>query len=193
MKKLLCLGLVVLAGGGCSSMNNTQAGALGGGLIGAAAGTIVGAATGHPGAGAAIGTAAGAGIGALAGHSQDKAEARQAKAQADAAAAYAATHPPMSIADVVSLTHSHVSPKLIIDQIRATNSYYNLTPADITYLQQQGVSEQVISVMISRRGPDAVYVQPRPTGHVYVVEPPPPPVSVGLGVGFVSGPRCRRW
>src|SRR5436309_678443 len=64
MKRKLIAGTVLLMCCGCSSMNNTEAGALGGGLIGGALGTIVGAACHNPLAGAAIGAAGGAGVGA---------------------------------------------------------------------------------------------------------------------------------
>src|SRR5262245_45505398 len=77
MKRRMLAGALLLACCGCSSMNNTEAGALGGGLIGGALGTIVGAACHNPLAGAAIGAAGGAGVGALAGHAEDRAEKRE--------------------------------------------------------------------------------------------------------------------
>src|SRR5437899_2130105 len=134
MKKINWLGgLLILGASGCSSMNNTEAGALGGGAIGAGVGALVGAATGHAGAGARIGGAAGAGVGALAGHSEDRAEARQKKAVDD----YAAAHPPVSINDVVQMTQQHISDDIIIGQIRSSYSAYALTAADITFMKQQ--------------------------------------------------------
>src|SRR5947199_7933689 len=64
MKRTLILaGILLVSGGGCSTMNNTEAGAAGGGILGGLIGTVAGAASGHPLAGAAIG----AGAGALAG------------------------------------------------------------------------------------------------------------------------------
>jgi hypothetical protein len=177
MKELLIGGLLLLSAG-CSSMNNTEAGALGGGVVGAAVGTVVGAACRNPLAGAAIGGATGAGIGALAGHSEDRREARAAAA----AQAYAAAHPPMSLTDVVSMVQNHISDPVIINQIRTTNSTYNLTAEQITWLKSQGVSDSVVFEMQSRQG---VLVQPAP---VYMVEPPPPSVGVGVGIGY-----GRRW
>jgi len=185
MKKINWLGgLLILGASGCSSMNNTEAGALGGGAIGAGVGALVGAATGHAGAGALIGGATGAGIGALAGHSEDRAEARQKKAVDD----FAAAHPPVSINDVIQMAQSHVSDDVIIRTIATSYSAYALTAADVTYMKQQGVSDQVISYMQARAAPGSMVV---PGRTVYVVEPyGPPPVAVGVGIGYGYH---RRW
>ena len=86
MKRTWLSGLVLLLGCGCSSMNNTEAGALGGGAIGAGLGTLFGAAFHHPLAGALVGGATGATVGGLAGRAEDRQEARdQAVAQQQAA------------------------------------------------------------------------------------------------------------
>jgi outer membrane protein with glycine zipper len=180
------LGAVVILGAcGCNSMNNTEAGALGGGAIGAGAGALLGAATGHAGAGAAIGAGVGAVTGGLIGHSEDRAEDRQKKAAAD----WAAQNPPLGLPDVVQMTQQHISEDIIIRQMEVTRSYYNLRPEDITYLKSQGVSDRIIYVMQSRRGGGgAVVVQGQP---YYLVDPPPPPpVRVGVGFGYGYG---RRW
>src|SRR5262245_29241857 len=129
-KKWWVSGLLLLSAG-CSCMNNTEAGALGGGVIGGALGTVVGAACGRPLAGAAIGAGTGAGIGALAGHSEDR---REARAVANAQA-YAAAHPPLSLSDIASMAQNHISDGVIINQIRTTNSTYNLTAEQITWLK----------------------------------------------------------
>jgi len=167
-------------------MNNTESGALGGGVLGAGAGALLGSATGHAGAGAAIGAGVGAVTGGLIGNSQDKAEAKQKQAAAD----WAAQNPPLGLDGIVQMTQSHISDDLIIRQMVATRSYYNLRPEDITYLKSQGVSDQVIAYMQSRRGGgNAVVMQGRPP--IYVVEPAgPPPVSVGVGIGYGG---YRRW
>ena len=87
------------------------------------------------------------------------------------------------------------SDAVIIRQIDVTGSVFNLRPEDIQYLHDQRVSDQVISVMQSRRyapgvvvGPPGPYYAP-PPGTVVVVDPGPPPVGVGVGVGF--GGRFR--
>jgi hypothetical protein len=169
-------GLLILGMGGCNSMNNTEAGALGGGAIGAGTGALLGSLTGHAGAGAAIGAGVGAVTGGLIGNSQDKAEARHKEAVAE----WSAQHPPLALADVVQMTQQHISDDLIIHQMEVSRSYYNLRPEDITYLKSQGVSDRVVYTMQSRRGGGgATVVQVRPP--VYVVEREPPPVAVGIG------------
>ncbi len=177
MKKLWLSGLLLL-GCGCQSMNNTEAGAVGGGVVGGVLGTVVGAAAGRPLTGAAIGAGTGAAIGGLAGHSQDRAEARAAAN----AQAWANAHPPLSLSDVVTMVQNHISDAVIINQIRTTNSTYNLNAEQINWLKSQGVSDSVVFEMQSRQG---VLVQPAP---VYVVEPGAPSVGVGVGIGY-----GRRW
>ncbi len=176
-KRVLLYGMLLLATSGCSGMNNTQAGALGGGLVGAGVGTVIGGLSRHPAIGALAGAAVGSGVGALAGNSEDKREQRAAQAYAARA---------LQINDVVQLAQSGQSDDVILNQIYTTGSVYQLTPADLNYLRDQGVSNRVIMYMQSRT-PGAVMA---PRGAVYVVEPPPPPVAVG--VGFYSGPYYRR-
>jgi hypothetical protein len=171
-KKLWLGGLLILSCG-CESMNNTQAGAVGGGLVGAALGTVVGAAARNPLAGAAIGGAVGAGTGALVGNAEDRAQDRAARR----AAAIQAANPPLTLYDVAHMSQQHISDAVIINQIRYTNSMYNLSPDDINWLKQQGVSDSVVLEMQTRR---PVIVQ----GGAYVVQPAPVPVvGVGVGVG----------
>jgi uncharacterized membrane protein len=173
------VGLLLLSNVGCSGMNNTESGALGGGLIGGGIGALAGAACGRPLAGAAIGGAVGAGTGALIGHDEDKREDRAKQV----AAAYAAQM--MTLTDVVKMTQDHVSDDLIINQMNSTYSNFNLRPDEITYLKQQGVSDRVIMAMQMRRYPPPGYVYRgvAPAG-VVVVEPAPPPVAVGVGFGW---------
>jgi hypothetical protein len=177
-KKLLVGGLLLLSCG-CQCMNNTEAGALGGGIFGGALGTMVGLATHHPLAGAAIGAAAGTATGALVGNSEDR---REARAEARAAA-YASQNPPLTLQDVARMSQQHVSDSLIIQQIRTTSSVYHLAADDITWLKQMGVSDMVILEMQTRR---AAYVA-GPARVVYVEPAPPPPVAVGVGLGYGWG------
>ncbi len=182
MKKLVLGGMLLLACG-CESLNHTEKGVLAGGALGAVGGTLIGAAAGDPGLGAAIGAGAGAVTGGLIGNAEDRAERR-----ADARARdWAARNPPLSLADVVNLTHQHVGDELIIRQIETTRSFYSLTSQDIIFLRQQGVSERVIGYMQVRRPPLVGHVRPVPAAtHVYVYDPPP---SVSFGVGYGWGPR----
>ena len=183
--KRVSIYLLLLGSVGCSGMNNTEAGALGGGVIGGLFGTAVGAATGHPLAGAAIGGAAGAGIGGLAGHAEDRRDDRVKQAQA----AYAAQQ--MNLNDVVKLTQDHVSDNLIINQMDSTYSNFNLTAEQITYLKQMGVSDRVVGAMQHRRSPPPGYVYRGVPPGVVVVEPAP--VAVGIGFGYGGGYRRHCW
>jgi hypothetical protein len=179
-KQAILCSLLALAPFGCESMNNSQAGALGGGIIGAGVGTVIGGLTRHPLLGAAAGAAVGSGVGAMAGHSEDKRDQRVAQAYAARA---------LQVNDVVQLVQSGQSDDVIMNQIYTTGSVYQLTPADLNYLRQQQVSDRIIMYMQSRT---PGVVRAGPPGSVYVVGPPPPPVAVGVGIGF-GGPYGRRW
>jgi Glycine zipper len=176
-RKSLLLGLSFLVLTGCQTANQTN-GAVGGGIIGGALGLGVGALTRNPGAGLAIGAGTGALVGTAVGANKDIKEAKAAQAQQQA---YIAAHPPLSMTDVVQLANNGTSEAVIIQQMQTTNSVYNLTTADIQYLQGANVSQRVILEMQRRTPGSVVVVQPRP---VYLYPPPPPPVAVGVGVRF---------
>lgn len=188
MKRTLALaGILLVSGSGCSTMNNTEAGALGGGLLGAVGGTVIGAATGNPLAGAAIGGAGGALVGGAVGNAED----RQERKAVQAAAQWSAQNQ-MSLQDVVNLTHQHVGDRIIIQQMDTTYSNFQIRPEDITYLKQQGVSDGVIMAMQQRRVPPPGAYRARPNGGVVNYEPPPPP-PVSVGFGFSSGGYGPGW
>jgi hypothetical protein len=170
MKKKLWIGGLLVLCCGCESMNNTQSGALGGGLVGAALGTVVGVAARNPLAGAAIGGAVGAGTGALIGNSEDRREERWQRR----AAAVAAQQ--LTVYDIAHMSQQHLGDNLIINQIRTTNSAFSLSPDDINWLKQQGVSDPVVMEMQTRR---PIIVQGGGPAYVY---PAPGPV-IGVGVG----------
>jgi outer membrane lipoprotein SlyB len=177
---------------GCSSMSNTEGGALGGGLLGAGAGALIGHATGHTGAGAFIGAGAGALTGGLIGHAVDKSEERTA-AQVAAAGAEQQRQQ-LGMIDVVQLAQTHVADEVIIAQIRSTGSVFHLSSNDTIYLKQQGVSDAVVQEMLltANRYPRRVYTStPVYTERVYVVDPDPPPVAVGVGFGYTHYGRWR--
>jgi len=141
---------------GCaSSPNRAVEGSVIGGLIGAGAGAIIG----NQGRdrddgrtqGALIGGAIGALGGALAGSQIQKTPAAQqntAAAGTQQAAKQAAPNPnQVTITQVVDLTKQGVNEDVIVDRIRLTNSKYNLTPDDVEYLKQNGVSHKVLLEM----------------------------------------------
>ena len=50
--------------------------------------------------------------------------------------------------------NQHTPPDIIIRQIETTNSYYNLTAQDLTYLRQNGVPDMVAEVQVEATFPD---------------------------------------
>jgi hypothetical protein len=171
---------------GCSSMSNTGKDALVGGGLGAGVGALVDRATGGKGGtGAIVGGTAGALIGGAIGNEQDQKEKAAAQARA-----YAAAHPPVTVDDVIRLAQDRTPESVIVNQIRSTNSVYQLTTEDVERLNANGVSQAVIIEMQNRRGdcpprtryvavpagPPAYYLAPAPV----IYAPPPPPVGVGV-------------
>jgi len=59
--------------------------------------------------------------------------------------------PPMCVNDVIDLVKSGVSDTIILDQMHASQAYFNLNTDDILQLKQNGVSEYVIDAMIASR------------------------------------------
>jgi outer membrane lipoprotein SlyB len=181
---------LLLAACGCDSMNNTEKGMVGGGLIGTGFGAVIGSLFHHAGLGAAAGAIAGTAAGGLAGSAQDHREDRQ-KAQAlETARVIASQQPNVTVQDVVKMTLEHQPTDIIMRQIETTNSTYNLTVEDISYMTQYGVSSQVIGFMQGRRRIAVAPVVQPAVQRVYIYEPPPPPVSFGVGVGYGG---YRRW
>ncbi|AMV28302.1 hypothetical protein VT84_28120 [Gemmata sp. SH-PL17] len=185
------------AGAGCASMNNTEKGAIGGGVVGTALGTAVGAATGHTGAGAVIGGLAGTATGALVGNDIDKQERRDRDInQAAALAAAQQQQQRMGMFDVIRLAQGGHDDTVIINQIRTTGSTFQLTASDLDELKRAGVSSRVIAEMqAARPAPTRVIVRDAPSvvydsGPVYVrpapvvVVGPPRPYSYGYGYGY---------
>jgi Glycine zipper len=177
-RKLMAAGILALCCG-CSSMNNTESGMLGGGAIGGLLGAGVGALCHAPVAGAAIGAATGAAVGGIAGADADRQEHRaQVQAAAATAAAQQAAIRAPQYTEIVQMTRNGVPDANIIAQIRNSGAVYNPSPDDIMYLSQNGVSSAVIgAVQTCVPGtPPVVYGRP-----VYY-DPYAPPVSVGVGV-----------
>lgn len=181
-------------------MNNTERGAVGGGVVGAAAGTAIGAATGRPLLGAAIGAASGTAVGALAGNEVDKDERHQREvAQAAALADAQAQAQRLGITDVIELAKAGQGDQVIINQIRSTRSTFQLSSADLNLLKTNGVSDRVIAEMqVARAGPPPrVVVREQPSTVIYESPPPyyvrPSPVIVVGPRPYYGGGYYRRW
>ncbi len=127
---------------GCSNMNNTQTDALGGGAIGAAAGALLDRR--HPVAGAAAGGVIGAATGAMVGSAAD---ADQRRVNAAAAIASSPGREPLKLDEIIDMVRHGIGDAVIIDKIRASGTYYNLSPAHITWLHDNGVSDAIILEM----------------------------------------------
>ena len=56
--------------------------------------------------------------------------------------------PPMTVDDVIALAQDSVADDIILEQIKATHSRFQLTNNDIRDLRKNGVSSKVITVMI---------------------------------------------
>lgn len=170
---------------GCASMTPTDQGVVGGGLVGAGTGAAIGNALGNTAAGAAIGGIVGAATGGIVGNNIEQAEHR---ATATAVAQQEARQQ-LGMADIIQMTHSHISEPVIITQIRSSGTRFHISAQDVVMLKQQGVSDAVVQEMLATaRRPVAIDRRP-----VYVVDPyAPPPVSVGVGFGYRGGHRHRR-
>lgn len=150
MKKILWCGLcllIIFLNAGCQgAQTRTAEGAVVGGVLGATVGGIVGHQSHHGAEGAGIGAAAGAIAGAIIGSQIQKPGQAAAPAQTGSTA-QAANPNQMSIQQIVDLSKQGVNEAVIIDKIHLTNSKFNLSASDITYLKQQGVSQKVIEAM----------------------------------------------
>jgi hypothetical protein len=162
--------LSVVIGANNASAQNTQRGAVIGGLGGAIAGALIGDHNNEAGAGAAIGGAIGALGGAAFGNAKDKeiAAARQRQAYQQQQRVYAQqqmqaaqTQAAVSIGDVLTMTRSGLSESVIITQIQTRGVQQQLTVNDIISLHQQGVRETVINAMQNARVGSRVGTQPQ--------------------------------
>lgn len=94
----------------------------------------------------------------------------------------------MSISDIESLAHAHVSYDAIITQIQKSRSIYHLTPTQIVNLHSAGVGDKVVNFMISTAS--LPVPPPAPAPIVVKSDYPPPPAeepipAVTPGPGYV--------
>jgi hypothetical protein len=148
---------------GCRSPYYADQGALFGGVTGAGVGALVGNAVGNTGAGAVIGAGVGALSGAAVGSGLDEIEARN-RAQIEARLGRQVAAGAVTMDDVVAMTKAGVADDLIVNHVRAHGMAAPLAAGDLIFLQQQGVSSNVVQAMQS--GPRPVVV--------HEVAPPPP-------------------
>lgn len=200
-KRALRAGVLAAAVGGlgstgCSTMNNTEKGAVAGGAIGTGVGLLAGAATGNPRTGAAVGGLLGGGIGAVAGNEQDRKDERAREVVQAQAVASASTQQRMGLTDVIHMAQQGHDDQVIINQIRATGSTFQLTASDLDFLKNNSVSARVIAEMQTARSAPAVVVRPGPTvvyERPYYYAPPPPPIIIGPRPVVYGGYYRRCW
>ena len=58
---------------------------------------------------------------------------------------------PYGVEDVLKLTRAQVSEDVTLNFIHNSGTIYNLSPNDIVYLRNQGVSDRVINTMLDQR------------------------------------------
>lgn len=112
---------------------------------------------------------------------------------------------PSEVDQVIQLTKAGMSESLIIKFLQKSGKALNLTAADLLKLQQAGVSEKVMAVMIdptSNPAPvapppaEAVAPPPVPPPVAEPVSPPPAPAPVAAPAAAVesrSGPSTGNW
>lgn len=147
MKKLIIvLSFMSLIFAGCESMGpDTKTGLGVGALAGSVLGGVVGHQTGHGVEGALIGGAVGAGAGALIGSGMDD----RNKAREQQAVVANPAHLP--ITKIIEMANKGMPDDIIIDEMRSTNSVYDIDTTAIQYLKDNKVSEKVISYMVSTK------------------------------------------
>jgi len=132
IKRLLVLVMAVAFLAGCESMGpKSKTGAVAGGVIGHQMGSGI--------AGAAIGATVGAISGGLIGNEIDKADQKAA----------AANPSYLPITSIIDMAAKGTPDDMIIEDIKKTNSKYELTTEMIDHLKKNKVSDKVIDYMLS--------------------------------------------
>jgi outer membrane lipoprotein SlyB len=142
MKKIV-LGLVtttvILTG--CESKTGTGA------LVGAGGGAVIGGAVGGW-QGALIGGAAGAVGGALIGYALDEHDRAVMQERSPRTLQRIDRGEQLSIDDIKNMSKNGLKDEVIMNQIDATNSVFELSSDEIISLKKAGVSQRVINYMI---------------------------------------------
>jgi outer membrane lipoprotein SlyB len=126
---------------GCETKTETGA------LVGVGLGAGIGGAAGGW-QGALIGGAAGAVTGAIVGHALDESDRQALEAQNPRTLRKIDHEEDLEVQDIKDMSKAGIKDDVIISQIRATQSQFYLTTADIIDLKNSGVSQRVIDAMI---------------------------------------------
>lgn len=181
----ITVGLVAVSltvGNLCHAQQNTQQGAVIGGVTGAVIGGLIGKQSHKTTGGALIGGAVGAVAGGVVGNAQDKELARRDQAYQQAIYAQQQqiyyqqqvyqqqAQSGVTTGDIVSMTRSGVNDAVIMGQLQSRGVQRKLEVSDIISLHQQGVSDTVIAAM--QAAPLAGQtVRPSYSQPVYVQQP----------------------
>lgn len=169
---------------GCSTMNQTEKGVLGGGAIGAGVGTLIGHATGNPKTGAVVGGLLGAGVGGAIGNEADRKDEEKAELRQVAADQAYAGAQPNRIDEIITLVQQGQSESVILNHIQNNRMTFHLSVADLNTLKANNVPDRVISAMQNSGRMSAAPRSNRPIVVRQVVHepvfvaPPPPPVMI---------------
>jgi len=188
---------------GCAAGYNTTGGTILGAGLGAFTGAAIGDHTGHAGGGALIGAATGAVAGGLLGNAEDAREERDAAvAQAHyERAAHEAHERAMKNADIVLMSQNGVSDDVIISSVNNRGGLFDLSPAGIIHLKNNGISDRVILAVQSAASPPPPGLvrvggpyPPVPVTEIYVAPRPVASLGVMIGPGRPPyGPPPRHW
>lgn len=126
---------------GCQTKTGT--GALTGGALGLGAGALIGG-----GQGALIGGAVGAVTGGLVGATLDEQDRRIMEQTSPSTVKRMDNGQPITVDDVIELSHGGVSDQTIIDYMKRARTNYNLTQLQINRMRSGGVSGRVIQYMV---------------------------------------------
>ncbi len=126
-----------------SCQTKTQTGALTGAALGAGTGALIGG-----GQGALIGGAVGAIGGGLIGAALDDTDRKALQQQSPKTLSKVDRGQQLSVYDIKEMSRANIQDDVIISQIKATNSEFHLSTADIIDLKNSGVSQRVIDAMI---------------------------------------------
>lgn len=127
-----------------SCETKAQTGALAGAGVGALAGGLI---TGNA-TGALVGGAIGAAGGGLIGYGMDQQDREVMQQRSPETTRRIDRGEQLSLNDIKEMSRNGLRDDVIINQIKATNSHFYLTTADIIDLKDSGVSQKVIDFMI---------------------------------------------
>ncbi|NIL96025.1 MAG: hypothetical protein GTO53_02020 [Planctomycetales bacterium] len=171
---LLCLS-------GCHSPYYTDRAAVTGGLLGGGVGAVIGSHSGNSAEGALVGGALGTLTGAAVGNAFDEIDQRNRAVIAAQMGRFPQAGA-VPLADVIAMTQSGVSDRMIITHIHTNGVAAPLSAQDLITLKQAGVSDAVTHALQTPR-PQAALPANRPNG-------PPPVVIEEYGSGPWRRPRC---